>query len=119
MDQPVPETIRNRPGHDRPDRRSDKRHSIVAMFSPPCLEGRGKPMLGRQVRQEERLLSRTRVCVDRVGAFDKLSEGVFCMLFPLARARPASHESLGYVGPAQPRHVDHSQRRILCVKAVL
>jgi hypothetical protein len=31
-------------------------------FPPPCLEGRGKPLLGAELRRKERLLSRTRVC---------------------------------------------------------
>jgi hypothetical protein len=34
-------------------------------------------MLGERVQREERLLSWTRVCVDRVRAFYDLSEGLF------------------------------------------
>jgi hypothetical protein len=45
-------------------------------------EGRGEPMLGGELRREERLLSRTRVCVDQIGAFDDMSEGFFRMPFP-------------------------------------
>jgi hypothetical protein len=39
-------------------------------------------MLGGELRREERLLSRTRECVDRVGAYDDISEGVFRLPFP-------------------------------------
>jgi hypothetical protein len=39
-------------------------------------------MLGGGLRREERLFSRTRLYVDRVGAFDDLSEGVIRMPFP-------------------------------------
>jgi hypothetical protein len=58
------------------------RHLVVAMFSPSCPEGRGKPMLGGELRWKDRLLSRTRMCVDRVGAFDDMIEGKFRMLIP-------------------------------------
>jgi hypothetical protein len=34
-------------------------------------------MLGGGMRREERLLSRMRVCVDRDGVFEDLSEGFF------------------------------------------
>jgi hypothetical protein len=34
----------------------------------------GKPMLGGGLERVERLLSRAKVCVDRVGAFDDLSD---------------------------------------------
>jgi hypothetical protein len=60
----------------------------------PCPEGRGKPILDAELRREERLLSRKRVSVDRVGAFDDISEGFFACLSPLAPARPESHMSL-------------------------
>jgi hypothetical protein len=49
-------------------------------------------------RREERLLSRTRVCVERVGALDDMGEGVFCLPFPQAPARPESHRNLGHAG---------------------
>jgi hypothetical protein len=39
-------------------------------------------MLGGELRREEKLLSRTRVCVDRIGALDDLSEGCFRLPFP-------------------------------------
>jgi hypothetical protein len=39
-------------------------------------------MLDGDMRREERLLSRTKVCMDRDGAFDDLSEGVFRVPFP-------------------------------------
>jgi hypothetical protein len=51
-------------------------------FFPPCPEERGKPMLGGEMRREERLLSGTIVCVDRVGAYDDMSKGIFRMPFP-------------------------------------
>jgi hypothetical protein len=39
-------------------------------------------MLGGELRREERFLSRTRVCVDRLGAFDDMGKGVFTCLPP-------------------------------------
>jgi hypothetical protein len=36
-------------------------------------------MLGGELRRKERLLSRTRECVDRVGAYDDMSEEGFRM----------------------------------------
>jgi hypothetical protein len=51
-------------------------------FLPHCPEERGKPMLRGEMRLEERLLSGMRVCVDRVGAYDDMSEGIFRMPFP-------------------------------------
>jgi hypothetical protein len=62
-------------------------------------------MQGEELRWEERLLSWTGVCVDRVGAFNDLSKGVFRMpSTPLAPARPESHQSLGKGGPTRPTH---------------
>jgi hypothetical protein len=61
-------------------------------------------MLGGELRREEQLISRTRVGVDRVGAFDDLSEGFFRMPFPLAPARAESHRSLGKADPTLPLH---------------
>jgi hypothetical protein len=40
-------------------------------FYPLFSEGRGKPMLGGGVRRENRLVSRTRVCMDRAGGARK------------------------------------------------
>jgi hypothetical protein len=37
-------------------------------------------MLGGNLRREERLMSRTSVCVDRVGTFDDLGEVFFACL---------------------------------------
>jgi hypothetical protein len=45
------------------------------------------------MRREGRVLSRTRVCVDRVGAFDDLSEGILCMPFlPNSGTTGVAHE---------------------------
>jgi hypothetical protein len=51
-------------------------------LSSSCPEGKAKPMSRGELRREEWLLFGTMVCVDRVGAFDKLSEGNFCMPLP-------------------------------------
>jgi hypothetical protein len=57
-------------------------------------------MLGGNLRREERVLYRTRVCVDQVGAYDDLSEGSFRMSSPLsAPVRPESHRNLGKACP--------------------
>jgi hypothetical protein len=48
--------------------------------SPPCAEGREKLLLGVELRREERLVSHTGACVDRVGAFNDLGEGAFAYL---------------------------------------
>jgi hypothetical protein len=53
------------------------------MVFSPSPEVRGKLMLGGGLLREERLLSRTRLCVDRVEAFDDLSERVFSHLSQL------------------------------------
>jgi hypothetical protein len=74
-------TIGARPGHDKRDGWSDRRQPFEVVGFSPCPEGRGKPRLGGELRQEELLLTRTRVCVDRVGAYDDLSEG-FSLAFP-------------------------------------
>jgi hypothetical protein len=63
-------------------------------------------VLGDELRREERLLSRTRECVDRVGAYDDLSEGVFAFLSPNAPARPESHMSLGQASLTRPTLAD-------------
>jgi hypothetical protein len=39
-------------------------------------------MLKGELRREKRLLSRTKECVDRVGAYNEVSEGVFRVPFP-------------------------------------
>jgi hypothetical protein len=51
------------------------------MVLSPCLEGRGASMLRGELGWEERLYSRMKVCVDRVGAFDDTNEMVFPMTF--------------------------------------
>jgi hypothetical protein len=56
-------------------------------------------MLGGGLRREERLLTRTRVCMDRVGAIDDLSEVFFRMPSPPTLARPESHMSLRQASP--------------------
>jgi hypothetical protein len=56
-------------------------NQLWVWFSPPCPEGRGKPELGSELRREERLLSRTREYVDRVGAYDDMGEGFFVLPF--------------------------------------
>jgi hypothetical protein len=68
-------------------------------LSPPCSEARGKPLIGEGLRREERLLSRTRVCVDRVGDVDDLSEGYFRLPSPPTPARSESDMSLGQASP--------------------
>jgi hypothetical protein len=50
------------------------------------------PKLGRDIRREERLLSRTRVCVDRIGAFDDVTEGGFRRMLS-----PPSSDTTGVV----------------------
>jgi hypothetical protein len=54
-----------------------------------------KTRLGGELRREEQHMSRTGLCVDREGAVDDMSEGVFACLPPLAAARPESHMSKG------------------------
>jgi hypothetical protein len=82
-DEPAPERAGGYPGHDIRNGRSDRRQLVVAIaFSPlPRREG-GAYALGGELRREERILSRTRVCMDRVGAYDDLSDGVFAYLPP-------------------------------------
>jgi hypothetical protein len=55
---------------------------FVTMLYLPCPEGKEKPTVGGGLRRLERVLSRTRVCVDRAGAFDDLSEGTLRLLYP-------------------------------------
>jgi hypothetical protein len=98
-DQPVPETVGSRRGHDKRDGRSDY---VVAMIFYSLPRREGKPM-----QREEWLLSRTRVCVDRVGAFNDLGEGFSASLPPQAPARPESHMSLGLACPTRPPHAYH------------
>jgi hypothetical protein len=69
-------------------------------FLFPALEGGEKTRLGGELQREEQLLSRTGMCMDRVGTVDDLSEGVY-RLPPLALARPESHMSKGEVGPTR------------------
>jgi hypothetical protein len=79
----VLETYGGRPGHDGRDGRSDRRHLFAAIFSSPCPERKDMPMLGRDLRREERLLPRTRVWVDQVGAVAYMSEGGFACHPPM------------------------------------
>jgi hypothetical protein len=58
------------------------------------------------VRREERLLSRTAICMDRVGIVDDLSEGVFRLPYPLAPAPPESHMSRGQAYPTRQAQAD-------------
>jgi hypothetical protein len=46
------------------------------------------------------------VCVDRVGAFDDLSEGFFVGLSPTTPARPESQRALGHACPTRQARVD-------------
>jgi hypothetical protein len=50
------------------------------LFLAPA--GGEKTKLGGELRREERLISRTGMCKDRVGTVDDLSEGVFHLPFP-------------------------------------
>jgi hypothetical protein len=63
-------------------------------------------MVGDELRREERLSARTKVCVDRFGAYNDLSEGFLGYFFPLAPTRLESHMSLGRAGPTRPTHAD-------------
>jgi hypothetical protein len=70
-------------------------HHLRPSFSLPSPEGGEKTRLGGELRREEQLISRTGMCMDRVGTVDDLSEGFFACLSPLAPARPESHRSRG------------------------
>jgi hypothetical protein len=52
------------------------------LFRAP--EGGEKTRLGGELRREEQLISRTGMCMDRVGTVDDLSEGGFHLPFPLS-----------------------------------
>jgi hypothetical protein len=53
---------------------------IYFLFLAPA---RGeKTKLGDELRREERLISRTGMCKDRVGTIDDMSEGIFHLRFP-------------------------------------
>jgi hypothetical protein len=58
-------------------------------------EGGEKTMLGGEMRREEQLISRTGMCMGRVGTVDDLSEGGFRLPSPLAPARSESHMRRG------------------------
>jgi hypothetical protein len=76
----VPETTGSRTGHDRRDGRSNELQPIVAIVFLPLPRRKGEAnavVLGGGLRREERLLSRMRDCVDRVGTYD---EGEFLFL---------------------------------------
>jgi hypothetical protein len=69
-----------------------------------------KAKLGGELRHEERLISRTGMCKDRVGTIDDLSEGGFHLRFPPTLARPESHRSRGQPGPTRPAPADRPSR---------
>jgi hypothetical protein len=77
MDQPVPETFDNRPEHDKRDGRSNNWRPLVAMIFSPLSRRAGDAYPRRGVATERAAIIRTRVCLDRVWAFDDLSEGAF------------------------------------------
>jgi hypothetical protein len=76
-DQPVPETVGGRPGQVCRDGRNDKREPCVVVVPPPLPRSEGEAQARRRAATRGAALSRTRVCVDRVGAYDDLSEGIF------------------------------------------
>jgi hypothetical protein len=51
-------------------------------------------MLGGRLRREERHMFRTRVCVDRVGAVNYLSEGVVRPPYPYSGTIRIAHEHI-------------------------
>jgi hypothetical protein len=51
-------------------------------FLIPAPEGGEKTRLGGELRREEQLLTQTGTCMDRDGAVDDTSEGVFYLPFP-------------------------------------
>jgi hypothetical protein len=53
-------------------------------FLFPSPEGGEKNRLGRKLRREEQRISRTGMCMDRVGTVDDMSEGAFRLPFPLS-----------------------------------
>jgi hypothetical protein len=58
-------------------------HRLWPSYFPfPTPERGEKAKLGGELRREERPLSRTGMCKDRVGTVDDLSEGVFYVPFP-------------------------------------
>jgi hypothetical protein len=65
-------------------------------------EGGGKTRLGGEVRREEQLLPPAGMSTDRDGTDEDLSEGVFHMPFPLAPARPESHDTRGQARSPRP-----------------
>jgi hypothetical protein len=59
----------------------------------PAPEGGEKTRLGGELRREEQLLSRTRMCTDRDGTADDMSEGFFHVPFSLGSgATGVAHE---------------------------
>jgi hypothetical protein len=71
-------------------------------------------MLVGGLGREKRVLSRTRVCVDRIGAFEYLSEGEFCPPFPPSFGTTAeSLMSLGQACPTRHAHADKLGRSAL------
>jgi hypothetical protein len=74
-------------------------NKTVLSFSAP--EGEENPKLRKRLRLEEYHTSRTRVCVDRVGTVDDLSDDLLACLPMLAPMRPESHLSKGQIGPTR------------------
>jgi hypothetical protein len=62
-------------------------------------------MLGGELLWEERLPYRTRMCVDRVGAFDDLSEVSSVCHSLVGPAQPESHMRLCKASPTRQAHV--------------
>jgi hypothetical protein len=81
---------------DRPDatERPTDGNQLWVWLSPPCSERMGKPMLGGELRRKEHLLSRARVCGERFGAYDDMSEGFCCLpLSPTSGKTEIAHEA--------------------------
>jgi hypothetical protein len=63
-------------------------------------------MLGGELRWEEQRLPRARMCVDRAGTVDDMSEGFFACLPPRAPARPEAYMRRDQVDPVRPTQAD-------------
>jgi hypothetical protein len=72
----------------------------LSYFLFPTPEG------GGEVRREEHLLPLAGTSTDREWTDEDLSEGVFCMPFSLAPARPESHGSRGHGRSPRPPQAD-------------
>jgi hypothetical protein len=72
-------------GHDKSSTgaREPAGHRLrPSYFLFPAPEGGEKTKLGGELRREEQLISRTGICMDRVGTVDDLSEGGFRLSSP-------------------------------------